>query len=145
LPSDRVGDYEVGYKKPPKETRFQKGNNANPRARPRGSKSLAKLLEQALDRSVTVVEGGTRRRRMKRDVVIAQLVDQSAGADLRATKLLLDMLQKLNGGGPRLVPRSHPPTRTPMSTSSSGRSSRVWPLLKRRKRVRRTRRQAPIL
>jgi hypothetical protein len=99
MPSDRPQDYEVGYMKPPKETRFKKGNNANPRGRPRGSKNLAKLLEQALDTSVVIVEDGTRRRRTKRDVVIEQLVDRSAGADLRATKLLLDMLHKLERGG----------------------------------------------
>ena len=95
MPSDRRGDYEVGYKRPPKETRFKKGNNANPRGRPRGSKNLATLLEEALNTQVETVEGGIRRRRTKRDVVIAQLVDQSANADLRATKLLLDMLHKL--------------------------------------------------
>jgi len=95
MPSDRRGDYEVGYKRPPKETRFRKGNNANPRGRPRGSKNLATLLEEALNTQVETVEDGTRRRRTKRDVVIAQLVDQSANADLRATKLLLDMLHKL--------------------------------------------------
>ena len=95
MSSDRKGDYEVGYKRPPKETRFKKGNNANPQGRPRGSKNLATLLEEALNTQVETVEDGTRRRRTKRDVVIAQLVDQSANADLRATKLLLDMLHKL--------------------------------------------------
>ena len=95
MSSDRKGDYEVGYKRPPKETRFKKGNNANPRGRPRGSKNLATLLEEALNTQVETVEDGTRRRRTKRDVVISQLVDQSANADLRATKLLLDMLHKL--------------------------------------------------
>jgi len=98
VPSDRTGDYEVGYKKPPKETRFKKGKSGNPRGRPHGSKNLATLLGEALDTPITVVEDGARRQRTKRDVVIAQLVDQSAGADLRATKLLLDMLQRLERG-----------------------------------------------
>jgi hypothetical protein len=95
MPSDRKGEYEVGYKRPPKETRFKKGNKANPRGRPRGSKNLATLLDEALNAPVETVEDGTRRQRTKRDVVIAQLVNQSANADLRATKLLLDMLHKL--------------------------------------------------
>jgi Family of unknown function (DUF5681) len=99
VPRESSGDYEVGYKKPPKETRFKKGNTANTRGRPPGSKNLATLLREALDTPVTVVEDGARRQRTKRDIVIAQLVDQSAGADLRATKLLLDMLQKVERGG----------------------------------------------
>src|SRR5262249_56941049 len=76
-----------------------RGTRGIPRGRPRGSKNLATLLEEALDTAVPVVEDGERRQRTKRDVVIAQLVDQSAGADLRATKLLLDMLQRLQRGG----------------------------------------------
>lgn len=36
-------DYEVGFKKPPKETRFQKGKSGNPNGRPRGSKNRAEL------------------------------------------------------------------------------------------------------
>jgi hypothetical protein len=106
MPSDPTRDYEIGYKKPPKETRFKKGNNANPRGRPRGSKNLATLLDQALDTPVEIVEDGTRRRRIKRDVVIAQLVDRSASADLRATKLLLDMLHKLERGPAAALPET---------------------------------------
>jgi hypothetical protein len=103
MPSDRPRDYEVGYKKPPIATRFKKGNNANPRGRPRrsnspSSKNLATMLERALDRVVVVVEDGARRKLTKRDLVIAQLVDLSASADLRATKILLDMIHKLERG-----------------------------------------------
>jgi uncharacterized protein DUF5681 len=95
MPFEPSDGYQVGYKKPPKETRFKKGNNANPHGRPRSSKTLASMLDRALDAPVEVEEGGARRKMTKRDVVIAQLVDRSAGADLRATKILLDMLHKL--------------------------------------------------
>ena len=100
MPSDGPRDYEIGYGKPPRGRRFPKGNSANPRGRPRKSKDLASLLMRALDAPVTVVEAGTRRRLTKRELVIAQLVEKCAGADLRATKLLLDMLHKLERGAP---------------------------------------------
>jgi hypothetical protein len=95
VPSDRPRDYEVGYGKPPVGSRFKKGNNANPGGRPRKSQDLATLLKHALDMPVVVVENGARRKRTKREVVIAQLVEKCAEADLRATKILLDMLYKL--------------------------------------------------
>src|SRR5207245_1352851 len=79
--------------KPPKEHRFKKGNNANARGRPRGSKNLRTLLQDALDTPV-VDKSGAPDRLTKRDMVIAQLVDLSAKADLRAAKMLLDMLDK---------------------------------------------------
>src|SRR5260370_30063947 len=87
MPSDGTRDYEVGYGRPPVGGRFKKGNNANPRGRPRKSKDLAGMLKRALDTPVVVVEDGVRRRRTKREIVIAQLVDKCAGADLRATKI----------------------------------------------------------
>ena len=98
MPSDGPGDYEVGYGKPPLASRFKKGNNANPRGRPRKPKDLAAMLKRALDAPVVVVENGARRRLTKREIVIAQLVDKCASADLRATKILLDMLHKLERG-----------------------------------------------
>jgi hypothetical protein len=84
-------NYEIGYGKPPVGRRFQKGQSGNPQGARR--KSVAALLVAALDEPVTVVSGGKRRRMTKREAIVAQLVNQSAGADLRATKLLIDMLK----------------------------------------------------
>jgi hypothetical protein len=46
-------DYEVGRGKPPPWSRFKKGQrSANPRGRPKGSKSATKIWERILDRPV---------------------------------------------------------------------------------------------
>ena len=37
-------DYEVGYGKPPRQTRFSKGQSGNPRGRAPGAKDLKTLL-----------------------------------------------------------------------------------------------------
>mgnify|MGYP006274144897 CR=1 FL=1 len=37
--------YQVGYKKPPADKRFQEGQSGNPRGRPKGSKNKPKLKE----------------------------------------------------------------------------------------------------
>jgi hypothetical protein len=89
----RLGDYEVGYGKPPRHTRFKKGQSGNPRGRPSGSKNLSTLLTEALNEVVIVAENGGRRKITKRQAIITQLVNQSAKADWRATKILLDILQ----------------------------------------------------
>jgi hypothetical protein len=123
MPSDWPRDYEIGYGRPPIGRRFQKGKSGNPRGRPRRPKDLASLLKRALDTRVTVVEQGTRRKLTKREIVIAQLVEKCAGADLRATKLLLDMLQTFERGAPAAPgdPMSSAPTRT-----SIRRFARSW-------------------
>jgi Family of unknown function (DUF5681) len=91
----RKGEYAVGYGKPPMHSRFRKGSSGNPRGRPSASKNLSTLLNDALNERVVVVENGRRRKISKRQAIIAQLVNQSAKADLRAIKILLDIQQQI--------------------------------------------------
>jgi len=53
------------------------------------------VLSEALNELVTVAENGGRRKITKRQAIITQLVNQSAKADWRATKILLDILQAI--------------------------------------------------
>ena len=91
----RERDYPVGYGKPPEHTRFKKGHTGNPQGRPRRAKNLATLLGAALDGKVTVTEHGRRRRITKREAMIAQLVNRSAQADLKAMLIVLGMMQEI--------------------------------------------------
>ena len=100
------GGYKVGPGRPPLHTRFKKGQSGNPRG-PR-HKNLPALLIAALDEPVMVATGGESRRITKREAVVAQLVDKSAGADLRATKMLLDMLQDIEKRAGRASPPEPP-------------------------------------
>jgi hypothetical protein len=86
-------EYTVGRGKPPLHTRFKKGQSGNPRG-PR-PKNLPALLVAALNEPVVVSANGESRQITKREAVIAQLVDKSTGADLRATKMLIDMLKDI--------------------------------------------------
>ncbi len=95
MPSDQEGDYEVGYGKPPRHSRFQKGQSGNPRGRPSRSKNLSTLLSEALDEPVIVAENGRRKKITKREAIVTQLVNRSAKADLKATRILLGMLREL--------------------------------------------------
>jgi hypothetical protein len=95
MPSDTQRDYEVGYGKPPRHTRFKPGRSGNPRGRPSGSKNLATVLSEALNEPVIVAEDGRRRKITKRQAIIKQLVNRSAKADLRATKILIDIIQDI--------------------------------------------------
>ncbi len=88
-------DYSVGYGKPPEHTRFKKGHSGNGQGRPRGVKNLATLLGAALDEKITITENGRRRKITKREAIITQLVNRSAQADLKATQILLGMMQEI--------------------------------------------------
>jgi len=84
-------DYEVGRGKPPVHSRFKRGQSGNPHG-PR-PKHLPALLVEALNDKVVVTIDGERREITKREAVATQLVNKSTGADLRATKMLIDTLK----------------------------------------------------
>jgi Family of unknown function (DUF5681) len=73
----RKGDYEVGYGRPPKATRFKPGRSGNPRGRPRQSQNGRTLLQQELDEVVLVNEGGIPRRMSKRQAFFKTLVNRA--------------------------------------------------------------------
>jgi Family of unknown function (DUF5681) len=91
--SETKCEYAANYRKPPLHTRFKKGQSGNPRGRPK--KNLPTLLVAALNEPVFVTIDGERRKITKREAVITQLVNESAGANLRATKMLIDMMKDI--------------------------------------------------
>src|SRR5437588_6864870 len=91
---DQTRDYAVGYGKPPVETRFQKGQSGNPEGRPRGRRSLVALLGDALShRSGMRNPDGSYK--TQAEAIFAGLVGVAAGPDLKAKKLLFDVLIRL--------------------------------------------------
>ena len=70
MPPDDERDYEVGYGKPPRHTRFEPGRSGNPRGRPPGAKNMKTLLSKALNELVVVTEPGGRRKVSKRKAIV---------------------------------------------------------------------------
>jgi flagellar hook-basal body complex protein FliE len=97
MPRDRYeeADYEVGYGKPPIDTRFKPGVSGNPSGRPKGTKNLTTLVHEALNEAVIVAENGRRRKVSKRQAIIKQLINRSAQGDLKAIQMLLDVMQQI--------------------------------------------------
>src|SRR4029077_7162665 len=83
--------YRVGPGRPPVHTRFRKGQSGNPGGR--STKSLPALLADALNETVVMTIDGRRRTITKARGDLPQMVDKSASADLRATKMLIDMMK----------------------------------------------------
>jgi len=83
----------ANYRKPPEHTRFKEGQSGVPRRRPK--KPCRHWSPPYSTEKVTVTENGKRRQVTKREAVIAQLVNKSASAELRAIKMLIDVLRDI--------------------------------------------------
>lgn len=88
--------YDVGYRKPPKATRFKKGHSGNPQGRPKGRRNLMTELRRALDETLTVVINGRRRTMTKREAICQQLANRSAAGDLAALRLLIPLMSQVD-------------------------------------------------
>jgi len=90
-------DYEVGYGKPPRHSRFKPGRSGNPDGRPRGSRGLRTELRSELGELMTVTENGKSRRMPKRRVVIKALLAKALKGDVRAAEKILQLIVQAEG------------------------------------------------
>lgn len=79
----------VGYKNPPKSTRFQPGLSGNPSGRPKKQKTIASEIVDELDNLITVRQGG--RRITKARAIANALVQLAIDGDLRAVTTVLSV------------------------------------------------------
>lgn len=82
--------YKTGYKKPPREHRWVRGQSGNPRGRPKKKKNrdMFEILESELAREITVVENGKEARITKREAIIIQTVNKAMQGDKKAMDLI---------------------------------------------------------
>lgn len=88
-------DYEVGYGKPPKASRFQKGRSGNPQGRPKQAKqpnqapSMAAVFRKVTNQKVRTNGQNGQQDMTKLEASVTQLVNKAASGDLRAMRLML--------------------------------------------------------
>jgi hypothetical protein len=83
--------YTVGYGRPPGYSKFKKGQSGNRQGRPKGSKNLMTLINQALDERVPIIENGKRYWVSKREALAKQLANKAAMGDRKAIQILLKL------------------------------------------------------
>ncbi len=82
-------NYEIGYKKPPKETQFKKGVSGNPRGRPKGSKNTIAILNDALEQKISVAQNGKVTKINKKTAILMQMVNKATQGDLKSIQTIL--------------------------------------------------------
>jgi hypothetical protein len=85
--------YEIGFGKPPENTRFKKGQSGNPHGRPKGKLNMATVLERTLRERVVINENGHRKTVTKLQAAIKQLTNKAASGELKALQLLAALVR----------------------------------------------------
>jgi Family of unknown function (DUF5681) len=87
-------DDRVGYRRPPKHSRFQPGQSGNPRGRPPGVKSLSDIVRKIVGQKVTVTENGRARRVPRLEAILLRAASEASRGDGRVLRLLLQLAER---------------------------------------------------
>jgi hypothetical protein len=83
-------NYEVGYCRPPKRTRWQKGQCGNPkRIRKQNPKPIVDMIDEFFAGEIDILENGISRRVNNFEAIILQLWIKAMAGKKRATNVLL--------------------------------------------------------
>ncbi|MEY9417747.1 hypothetical protein ABIF69_004189 [Bradyrhizobium japonicum] len=90
-------DYSIGYKRPPKQSQFKKGQSGNPGGRRKKSGPVHVDLESILNETFQVSVAGRVQAMSAKEVEIRQILKRALEKkDFRATAHLLGLFQKRN-------------------------------------------------
>lgn len=91
-PADNISkDYEVGHGRPPKHSRWKKGQCGNPnRIHKRRPKKVVQLVDDFFARDIDIVENGISRRVSAFEAISIQLCIKATAGGKRAMSVLLE-------------------------------------------------------
>ncbi len=92
--TDSEQKHKVGYKKPPAETRFQKGRSGNPKGRPQGTRNFKTDLREELAEPVNVREDGSVTTVSSQRAILKQLRAKALKGDPRALDRMVALAQR---------------------------------------------------
>lgn len=84
----------AGYKRPPKNHCWKKGQSGNPKGRPKGHRNLAAALDAVLAENVSLYAEGEELEMTKLEAVTRRLVDKALAGDARVMQQLLNEIHK---------------------------------------------------
>ncbi len=97
--SRRKKNYEVGYGKPPKGTRYQPGESGNLKGRPKGSRNYSTVMETLLKTRVSINKDGRKRKVPLVEAVGLRLANKALGGDFRSMLEVLAIARSFEQSG----------------------------------------------
>jgi hypothetical protein len=88
-------DHKIGYKRPPRETRFRPGQSGNPQGRPKNSRNFKTDLLSELQEEIEIQDNGQKCTVSKQRALIKCLLAAAIKGEMRATNTLLSICADL--------------------------------------------------
>ncbi|GEM_PF-919683 len=93
-------DGKIGYGRPPKGHRFQKGQSGNPKGRKKGTKNLKTDLEEELTGLIPVTIDGKKRKVTKQRAMVMATLAKAIKGEVKATNTILKLVADTFGYDP---------------------------------------------
>ena len=84
-------DDQVGFGKPPKKTRFRKGQSGNPNGRPKGKRNWTATLSREYEKLVIINENGVRSKITRREAMCRQAINKGMAGDPKLLKAVTEL------------------------------------------------------
>jgi hypothetical protein len=88
--------FKVGYKRPPRHSRFQPGRSGNPRGRQKAVRNLGTDVKRTLEVPVRLNEQGKARRVSTQEAALLRLREKALKGDACSLDRLLELAQTFN-------------------------------------------------
>ena len=87
-----IDDYDIGYKKPPKQGQFKPGQSGNPKGRPKGLQNLATDLQEELEQKILITEANKSQEVTKQRAMLKTLFAKALKGETRAANVLIGLI-----------------------------------------------------
>ena len=94
------GNYKVGYRKPPVQTQFKKGQSGNPKGRPKREEAhWARALPDSLEDTFVVTIDGKKKELTMMEIIVERLIEQCLKGDKKALRKLFALREFVHTQG----------------------------------------------
>lgn len=127
----KQANYQVGYKRPPVQTRFKPGQSGNPKGRPKGTPNHRSTVDKVMNEKVSVREGDKIRLVTKFEAMLQAQTNKGMKGDARGAEMVINVMAKTGllddqGGAMKInEPAANSNVAGPMSTTKA-RPADVW-------------------